>query len=204
MTPRRVLTRRNVQRLILPGLASLLILSCATVREKTETYLLGAAEPPSPPIEAWLRTVEIVSNSLPLSGDYALIRDSLTAIASRHGVRLSAAEAGQPWVVDLVVHAHTYTVDLVTSNDIMAVLNLNPVPDDANKAVRVVYAAVSPGSDVSLYQVTEIAEKVFGSLAARLEEETKARAKAEEDARRAAAKAAQAASSSGAAAAASP
>ena len=180
-------TWRVGARVLVAAMTALLALSCATVREKTDTYVLSPQGPPVPPLQAWLRTVEVVSNNLPLSEDYGLIRDSLSAIASRHGVSLSSVQAGQPWVIDLVVHQHSYTVDLATSSDVMAVLNLNPAPGDAASAVRVVYSAVTPDSAVSLYQVTEIAEKVFGSLAASLDAEVKARAKADADARQAAA-----------------
>jgi hypothetical protein len=146
------------------------ISSCATVQEKTESYLFADPAQLAPPIDAWLRTVEVVSNSLPLSEDYALIGDSLVATASKYGFQLSLTHGSQPYVVDLVMHERSSVVDLSTRNSIMAILNVSTTSEPAVGVARVVYSAVMPDSIVSLYQVTEIGEKVFASLRASVDE----------------------------------
>jgi hypothetical protein len=171
-------------RMILMGMIVASLFSCATVHEKTESYILAEDRRLAPPIDAWLRTVEIVSNNLPLSDDYALIRDSLAAIAFRHGFLLSPTQGRQPYVIDLVVHERSYAVDLEPSSSVMAVLNLSFLADDSRCAARVVYTAVTPDSVVSLYQVTEIAENIFASLSrALVDEEARATAKKGADAK---------------------
>ncbi len=160
------------------------LISCATVREKTESYILADEPPLTRPMDAWLRTLEIVSDNLPLSEDYALIRDSLAAIASRHGFLLSSMQASQPYVFDLVVHERSYAVDLESKSSVMAVLNVTSSSDGIHPKARVVYSAVTGDSIVSLYQVGEVAEKIFSSLAATLADgEAKAKSKALADAR---------------------
>ncbi len=149
---------------------ALVLASCATMQEKTESYLFTDPGKLAPPVDGWLRTVEVVSNSLPLSEDYALISDSLTAIASKYGFQLSPRQGSQPYVVDLVMHERTSVVDLATRNSIMAVLTVGASSQGPSGLARVVYSAVTPDSIVSLYQVTEIAEKVFASLRAAVDE----------------------------------
>ena len=182
-----MITRGALARMILMGTVLASLLSCATVREKTESYILAEDRQLPQPIAEWLRTVEVVSNNLPLSDDYALIRDSLTAIASRHGFLLSSTQGSQPYIVDLVVHERSYSVDLETSSSVMAILNVFSSADGTPGAARVVYSAVTPNSVESLYEVTEIAEKIFVSLSKAIaDEESKARSKAAADAKAAA------------------
>jgi hypothetical protein len=177
-----MITRDAAAGMVLMGALMASLLSCATVREKTEAYILAEDRRLTQPVDAWLRTVEIVSNGLPLSDDYALIRDSLTAIASRHGLRLSTTRGSQPYVVDLVIHERSYAVDLEPSSSLMAVLNVSASSDDEGNVARVVHSAIATGSEVSLYQVTQIAEKIFGSLSKALaDEDAKASAKARTD-----------------------
>ncbi len=182
------MARGALARLVLVGTALVSLFSCATVREKIESYILAEDRNLVRPFDGWLRTVEIVSNDLPLSDDYALIRDSLTAIASKYGFLLSPTQGSQLYVIDLVIHERSYAVDLESSRSVMAVLNVSTSSDASRSAARVVYSAVAPDSVVSLYQITEIAEKIFGSLSKALaENDLKARATADADARSAAA-----------------
>ncbi|MGA2975796.1 MAG: hypothetical protein ABSF77_10860 [Spirochaetia bacterium] len=162
--------------------ACALALSCATTRQKTDTYIFADPLPLTRPIDAWLRTIEIVSNNLPLTEEYALVSDSLAAIASRHEFLLSSARGDQPYIVDLIIHERSYTVDLATSHSVMAVLNMDSSTDASPRVARVVYTAVTPESIVSLYQVTEICEKMLASLRkAMIEEAEKAREKQKKD-----------------------
>lgn len=162
--------------------ACALILSCATTRQKTDVYIFADPVPLTQPIDAWLRTIEIVSNNLPLTEEYALVSDTLAAIASRHGFLLSSTRGDQPYIVDLIIHERSYTVDLATSHSIMAVLNMDSSADASTHVARVVYSAVTPESIVSLYQVTEICEKLLASLRKAVTEEAeKAREKQKKD-----------------------
>jgi hypothetical protein len=155
---------------VLLAATTVLLLSCVTTREKTESYLFTEPGALSPRVAAWLRTVEVVSNSLPLTEDYALISDSLIAIASRYGFQLSTTRGDQPYVIDLVMHERTSVVDLATRSSIMAVLNVSTTTESPLGVARVVHSSVTTDSIVSLYQVTEIGEKVFASLRAAVEE----------------------------------
>jgi hypothetical protein len=152
------------------GALVIMLLSCATTQEKTESFLFAEPSQLSAPIDAWLRTVEIVSNNLPLSEDYALISDSLIATASKHGFQLSLTRGTQPYVVDLVMHEHSSVVDLATRNSVMAVLNVSQLEGSPAAVARVVHSVVMPDSIVSLYQVAEIGEKVFATLRASVED----------------------------------
>ena len=145
--------------------------ACATVKERTDTYLAADASTLDRPIQAWLRNLEIVSDDIPLTSDYPMLRDSLTAVASRHGIAMANPAAGQGYAVDFVVHERSYVVDLVTSHSVMAVMNVGPNRDGSPSAARVVYAAVAPDSVQSFYQIMAIAEKVFGSLEKTLDDE---------------------------------
>jgi len=145
------------------GTLLVLLSSCATVREKTDAYLMAESPALTRPIAADLRSLEIVSNDLPLSDDYPLLRDSLTAIASRHGFALSTG-TDAPYAVDFVLHERSYVVDLATSSSIMAVMNVKPSGGDGSTAARVIYTAVVPDSVQSFYQVNAIAEKLFVAL----------------------------------------
>jgi hypothetical protein len=151
-------------RLLCTAAIALCLLSCATTRMKTEAFLFSAPEQLDSQKDAWLRTVEIVSNSLPLSEDYALVRDSLAAIGSKYDFRLSSAQGQQPFIVDLAIHEHSYIVDVTTSNSVMAILNVYSSSDLSFCVARVVHSAVMADSVTSLYQVAEIAETVFASL----------------------------------------
>ena len=155
------------------GALAMTTLSCATTREKTESYLFGEPARLAAPIDAWLRTVEVVSNSLPLTEDYALISDSLVATASKHGFQLSVTRGSQPYVVDLVMHEHSSVVDLATRNSVLVVLNIGELNGSATPVARVVHSVVMPDSIVSLHQVAEIGEKVFASLRASVEDRLK-------------------------------
>ncbi|HEY9592855.1 MAG TPA: hypothetical protein VHE79_00160 [Spirochaetia bacterium] len=144
--------------------AALLLVSCTTFREKTDPYIFGDAGRLDAPFDAWLRTIEVVSNNLPLSEDYGIIGDSLVAVASRYGVRLSRTQGSQPYVVDLVIHEHTYAVDVSTTNAVMAVLNVSESTAPDVSVARVVHSAVTPDSIVSLYEVARIDELLFSAL----------------------------------------
>ena len=164
---------KSSRRLACPSLLAAIVatlLSCATTQEKTESFLFADPGRLAPPIDAWLRTVEVVSNSLPMSEDYALISDTLVAIASKHGFQLSVTRAHQPYIVDLVVHERSSVVDLSTRNSVMAVMNVSTSSESPVGVARVVHSAVSSDSIVSLYQVTEVGEKVFASLRAAVDE----------------------------------
>ncbi len=155
---------------------------CATMQEKTESYFFVDPGKLAAPIDGWLRTVEVVSNNLPLSEDYALISDSLIAIASKYGFTLSLVRTNQPYVMDLVLHEHSSVVDISTRNSIMGVLNVSTLAENPVGVARVVHSAIMSDSIVSLYQVAEIGEKVFASLRAsvddRMEKAREAAAKA--------------------------
>jgi hypothetical protein len=161
---------RHITRPFLLAAIAATLLSCATVQEKTESYLFAEPELLAPPIDAWLRTVEVVSNSLPMSEDYALIGDSFIAIASKHGFQLSLTRAHQPYAVDLVLHERSSVIDLSTRNSVMAVMNVSTSSESPAGVARVVHSAVSSDSIVSLYLVIEVGEKVFGSLRAAVDE----------------------------------
>jgi hypothetical protein len=151
--------------------AAVLLASCATPQRRTDPYVFTDPARLEQPFTAWLRTVEIVSNNIPLSRDYALVSDSLVATASRYGVLLSTARTGQPYAVDLVIHEHTYTLDLASVSSIMAILN---VSDDAGAAVaRVVHSAVLPDSIVSLHLVAQIDETLFAALRKTVDQEAR-------------------------------
>jgi hypothetical protein len=163
--------QRHLAGAALTAATVIMTVSCATVQEKTESYLFD--EHPgllAAPLEAWLRTVEIVSNSIPLSEEYALIGDSLVATASKYGFVLSLTRGGQPYVVDLVMHERSSVVDLSTRNSVMAILNVTTSSEAPRGVARVVHSAVMPDSIMSLYRVTEIGEKVFASLRASVDE----------------------------------
>jgi hypothetical protein len=156
-------------RYLRPGITSCvmacaLMLSCATTRQKIDAYIFTDPVPLAQPIAAWLRTIEIVSNGLPLSEEYSLVRETLSAIASRHGLILSATRGDQTYIVDLVIHERSFTVDLATSYSVMAVLSVDSSAVSSARQARVVYSAATPESIVSLYQVTEICEEMFASL----------------------------------------
>lgn len=154
----------------LMAMTVIITVACATVQEKTESFLFDGPRRLAAPFEGWLRTVEVVSNSIPLSEEYALISDSLVATASKFGFVLSVTRGDQPYVVDLVMHERSSVVDLSTRNSVMAVLNVSTSSEAPGGLARVVHSAVTPDSIVSLYQVTQIGEKVFASLRASMDE----------------------------------
>jgi hypothetical protein len=147
--------------LILPCLLSA---SCATVRQKTESYVLSKPLAMAPPIDACLAGIDIMSDNLPLTEDYALITDSLVALASRHGIRLSPTRGDQPYDLDLTIHEHSAANDLDTTYVVMAVLDIRPSSGESRPMVRVVHSAVMRESAVSLYQVAEICERLFTAM----------------------------------------
>jgi hypothetical protein len=162
--------------------------SCATTRERTESFLFTDPARFQKPVDAWLQSIEVVSGGLPMTSDYAIIEDSLIAMASRYGFRLSVERTDQPYTVSLVVHEHSFTANLSMQYSAMAVLN---VTEGASaKDARVVYSAVSKDSIASLYYLNEIGEKLFAGLHSKVDELLAERAKEEKAAAEAAARAA--------------
>ena len=141
-------------------------LSCVTTRATTEPFIFGDARRLAFPLEVRLRAVELVSDDLPLASDYPLIIDSLSAAASRYGFLLSSLDRGQPYLMELAIHEHSYAADLVTRTSVMAVLKVMPSPSSPASAAeaRVVYSAVGSESIVSLSYVYRIGEAMFASL----------------------------------------
>jgi len=158
--------RKRLFRFFGLSLASLTALCCATTRTTTEPFIFGDARQLASPIEMRLRTVEIISNDLPLAGDYPLVVDSLSAAAFRHGFLLSPLDRGQPYLMELAIHEHSYAADLVTRTSVMAVLKVIPAPSATASLVeaRVVYSSVGSESIVSLSYVYRIGEAMFASL----------------------------------------
>jgi len=142
----------------------LLLAACATLRQKTESFILS--EPPriSLPVDACLAGIDIASDNLPLTEDYGLITDALVATASRHGFRLSPTAAGQPYVMRLSVHEHSSSEDLDTRYAVMAVLDIAAAAAEAAPLARVVHVAVMRESAVSLYRVARIGELLFAAM----------------------------------------
>jgi hypothetical protein len=157
-------------------LAALGLLSCATTRRRTEPYILADPAGLAAPFDAWLRTVEIVSNNLPLTQDYALVGDSLVATASRYGMRLSATRNGQPYIVDVVMHEHTYSVDISSRSSVMAILTVSGAAGTEAPVVRVVHSFVTTDSIASFSLVAEIDETLFSALRAAIDKKGGARA----------------------------
>jgi len=151
-----------------PALATLVLttLSCVTTQVMTEPFIFGDARRLAFPIEARLRAVELISNDLPLAGDYPLVVDSLSAAAARHGFLLSPLDRGQPYLMELAIHEHSYAADLVTRTSVMAVLKVMPSPSAPASVAeaRVVYSAVGNESIVSLSYVYRIGVAMFASL----------------------------------------
>jgi hypothetical protein len=142
----------------------LLLAACATVQQKTESYILTGSLRISLPINACLAGIDIVSNDLPLAGDYGLIADSLVAMASRHGIHLSPTRGDQPYSLDLSIHEHSSADDLATRYSVMAVLDVCSSADESHPMARVVHSAVMRESAVSLYRVAEISERLLTAM----------------------------------------
>ncbi len=153
-------------RLLSTAIAVVTALACTTTRTITEPFIFGDPRQLAFPLEVRLRTVELVSNELPLVDDYPLIVDSLSAAASRYGFVLSASDRGQPYLMELAIHEHSYAADLVTRTSVMAVLKVTPAPSApaALAEARVVYSSVGSESIVSLSYVYRIGEAMFASL----------------------------------------
>jgi hypothetical protein len=142
----------------------LLLAACATVQQRTETYLLGGSPRISLPIDACLAGIDVSSDNLPLTEDYGLIADSLVAAASRHGIRLSPTRGDQPYSMDLSIREHSSAEDLSTRYSVMAVLDLCSTADESLPVARVVHSAVMRESAVSLYRVAEISERLLAAM----------------------------------------
>jgi hypothetical protein len=154
------------------ALALSLMSACVGSPGKTDAYIFADENPPTVPMEAWLRTLEIVSDNLPLSSEYPIVSDSLVAIAFKYSIQLSTVKADQPYIVDLTIHERSYTADLSSLNSVMAVLNLSP-SGCSDCAARVVYTESSTNSVVALYYVNMIGESVFATLSKAIADQLK-------------------------------
>lgn len=150
-----------MRKIVLVAGIVLALMSCLSTREKMDAYVFEA---PAVLTSAWLRNVEIVADSLPLSEEYSLVSESLVAMASRQGLKLSTTCEDQPYVVDLVIHERSFAMDLSTSYSVMAMLNVASSADANKRVACVVYSATTPESILSLFRVGQVCQKILESL----------------------------------------
>lgn len=144
----------------------ILCVSCATTRSRTDSFFFSNPLLFQKPMYALLQRVQVVSDGLPLSGDYAIIDQSIGAIASRYGFVLSTMRSGQHYDVRFTIHEHSFTANLTTRYSVLAVLNVVSAAAPHATEARVVYTATSPVSIKSLYYLYGIGVDMFSHLRA--------------------------------------
>ena len=142
--------------------ACLLLLSCATAQESSDSFLFVKATSLDHPVDAWLHSLQIVSDQLPLSSEYPLIEEAYAAVASRYGFKLSTQHTGQPYIIDISIQGRSFTTDLSTREAVLGVLDLKN--SQSGSEARVIYSATSQHTVQSLHYVYRMGETLFASL----------------------------------------